>query len=132
MDILIDTHIALWSLYASDQLSEKAVSYLTDPSNKIFYSYVTMWEIQIKHSIGKLPMTAEIFMQDCNAAGFFSMPIRKEHIIGLDKISYSVEGHKDPFDRLLLAQALSEKIVFLTEDRKILRYPYNFILPVAE
>ena len=127
MHILIDTHIVLWSLYDSDRLSKNAVSYLQDPANRVYYSHVTVWETQIKFSIGKLPMSGEDLIRDCEEMGFFPIPIRKDHIIGLKNLPYLSNGHKDPFDRLLIAQALTENLFFLTADRKIMQYPFQFI-----
>ena len=127
MNILIDTHIALWSLYDSDRLSEKSISLLKDYTNTIYYSLASAWEIQIKNSIGKLPMSAEEFIRDCDDMGFMALPIRKEHVIELANIPYLDTNHKDPFDRMIISQAMTEKLMLLTEDRKILQYPYQFI-----
>ena len=130
MNILIDTHIALWSLYDSDRLSQKSISLLKNCTNTIYFSLVTAWEIQIKNSIGKLPMSAEEFIRDCENMGFLSLPVRKEHIIELQNIPYLDNNHKDPFDRMLISQAMFERMSFLTEDKKIHQYHYHFILPV--
>ena len=128
MNILIDTHIALWSLYDSDRLSEKSISLLKDYTNTIYYSLASAWEIQIKNSIGKLPMSAEEFIRDCDDMGFMALTIRKEHVIELANIPYLDTNHKNPFDRMIISQAMTDKLMLLTEDRKILQYSYQFIL----
>ena len=128
MNILIDTHIALWSLYDSDRLSEKSISLLKDYTNTIYYSLASAWEIQIKNSIGKLPLSAEEFIRDCDDMGFMALTIRKEHVIELANIPYLDTNHKDHFDRMIISQAITDKLMLLTEDRKILQYSYQFIL----
>ncbi len=128
MNILIDTHIALWSLYDDSRLSEKARDYLTDENNTIFLSMISAWEVEIKHSIGKLKVPADIFMEDCESLGFQMLNLKKEHLLGLKNLSFPENGHKDPFDRLLLSQAKTEKYGFLTEDENLLEYKEKCIL----
>ena len=122
MNILIDTHIALWSLYEDKKLSKKAKGLLLDSNNTIYYSLASAWEVEIKHSIGKLSVPADAFIEDCDSIGFLPLSIKKEHILGLKDLPLLPDGHKDPFDRLLLTQARSERMAFLTLDKKILAY----------
>ena len=122
MNILIDTHIALWSLYDEKKLSKKAKQLLLDSNNTIYYSLASAWEVEIKHSIGKLPVPADTFIEDCDSTGFLPLSIKKEHILSLKDLPLLPDNHKDPFDRLLLTQAKSEKMAFLTLDKKILAY----------
>lgn len=128
MNILIDTHIALWSMYDDQKLSEKAVQYLTDENNAIFVSLVSAWEIAIKSSLGKLSVPAKEFMRDCDAMGYRELTVSRQHIIRTQEMPQGPQGHKDPFDRLLLAQAEVEGYRFLTEDGKILQYQSPVIL----
>lgn len=128
MNILIDTHIALWSLYDDSRLSEKARDYLTDENNTIFLSMISAWEVEIKHNIGKLKVPADIFMEDCENLGFQMLNLKKEHLLGLKNLSFPENGHKDPFDRLLLSQAKTERYGFLTEDENLLEYMEKCIL----
>ena len=119
MKVLIDTHIALWGLYDSDRLSSSSSRILADPVNEVFVSIASAWEIEIKHSIGKLDVPSEDFISDCKAMGFNLLSISEKHISALCKLEIR---HKDPFDRMLLAQSISEGMSFLTEDSKLLEF----------
>lgn len=119
MKVLIDTHIALWSIYDSDMLSSLSSRILADPVNEVFVSVASAWEIEIKHSIGKLDVTSEDFISDCKAMGFNLLSISEKYISALSRLE---KGHRDPFDRMLLAQSVSEGMHFLTEDSKLLEY----------
>lgn len=125
MKVLIDTHIALWGLYDSDRLSSSSSRILADPVNEVFVSIASAWEIEIKHSIGKLDVPSEDFISDCKAMGFNLLSISDKHISALCKVE---KGHKDPFDRMLLAQSISEGMSFLTEDSKLLEYSLTNIM----
>ncbi len=126
MNILADTHILLWSLYDDSKLSSNARKYLSDGNNHIFYSLISVWEVEIKHSIGKMPVPSDEFIKDMDGMGYIPLNLKKEHIQHLQTLGdYS---HKDPFDRLLLAQALSEHYHFLTQDEKILAFPSELLL----
>ena len=122
MNILIDTHIALWSMYNDKRLSERSREYLIDENNNIFVSLVSAWEIAIKYSIGKLKIPADEFLRDCEAMGFRELTLTRDHIKCVQNLPFGPDGHKDPFDRMLLSQADSEGMRFLTEDSKILRH----------
>lgn len=119
MNVLLDTHIALWSLYDAKKLNDAEKELLSDNDNTVYYSIASAWEIEIKHSAGKIGLTSEDFIKDCESIGYICINIARDHIFGLRKISTS-PYHKDPFDRLLLAQAETENISFLTRDDKIL------------
>ena len=125
MKVLIDTHIALWSLYESDLLNSSYSKILADPVNEVFVSLASAWEIEIKHSIGKLDVPSEDFISDCKAMGFNILSISEKHISALCRLE---KRHKDPFDRMLLAQSVSEGMSFLTEDSKLLEYSLTNIL----
>ena len=122
MKVLIDTHIALWSLYDYAMLKPPSVAILSDPINEVFISLASAWEVEIKHSIGKLDVPSDVFVSDCKSMGFVILPINENHIQELSRLEKSVTGHIDPFDRMLLAQSVSEKMIFLTEDSKLLEY----------
>lgn len=128
MNILIDTHIALWSLYDDSKLSSFARNFLLDINNNIWYSLASAWEIEIKNSLGKINVDSGSFIRDCDSIGFCLLPIRKEHIIALKDLPYPESGHKDPFDRLLITQANIESMHFLTQDSRILDYQQLCIL----
>lgn len=131
MKVLIDTHIALWSIYDSEMLSSVSAKILSDPFNEIFVSLASAWEIEIKHSIGKLEVPSEGFISDCREMGFNLLPINEKHITALSRLEKSGNGHKDPFDRMLLAQSVSEGMCFLTEDSKLLEYSSENIIKTS-
>ena len=129
MKVLIDTHIALWGLYDLDMLNPPASRILADPVNEVYVSLASAWEIEIKHSIGKLEVASEVFISDCKAMGFNLLSITEKHISALCRLE---KKHKDPFDRMLLAQSVSEGMEFLTEDSKILEYSLPNIIRPAQ
>ena len=122
MRILIDTHIALWCMYEPMMLSDSSVRILSDSRNEFYVSLASVWEVEIKHGIGKLAVPSESFLSDCKDMGFSVLPINEKHIMVLGGLEKPDSGHKDPFDRMLLAQSVSEGMQFLTEDAKILDY----------
>ncbi len=122
MRVLLDTHIALWCMYRQKKLSYSSVGIMTDSKNEFYVSLASAWEIEIKHSMGKMEESSEVFISDCKEMGFRFLPISEKHIIALGILEKPENGHKDPFDRMLLAQSVSEGLFFLTEDSKLLEY----------
>ena len=134
MKILLDTHIALWAVMKTDALTNEMKSILLSPNNEIFYSVISIWEVSLKHSINpyNMEVTASEFRRLCQESGFIEMPIEYHHVLGLDNLSQK-EGypaHKDPFDRLLLAQSMTEKMNFLTHDSKIASFDTDTVILV--
>lgn len=126
MKILLDTHIALWALYDVKQLSEKAKQIISNPNNTIYYSSVSSWEVLLKHerkSKGNLPDVVT-FLKDCKRAGYESLGLNDHHVAAVNSLMLQRESpeHKDPFDKLLLAQAKSDNFYFLTHDSKMVYY----------
>ena len=132
MRVLLDTHIALWSMYEPRRLSPLSVEILSDQKNELFVSLASAWEVEIKHGIGKLDVPSEAFVDDCKAMGFNLLPISEKHVTTLSLLEKADNGHKDPFDRMLLAQSVSEGMKFLTEDSKILEYSLPNIIRPAQ
>lgn len=124
MNILLDTYVAIWSLLDSPKLTEKAKALILDPDNTIYYSSVSVWEVLLKRSAhpDNMALTPELFAECCRDAGFVPLEIIEKHILTVGTFPDEVAGHKDPFDRLLLAQAKSENMSFLTNDSKIPLY----------
>lgn len=134
MKILLDTHIALWATLKTDALSAKAKEILLSSDNEIFYSVISIWEVSLKHSINpeNMEVTASEFRQLCQDSGFIEIPLEYHHILGLDRLSQK-KGcpiHKDPFDRLLLAQSITERMDFITHDAKISTFDSGNIIAV--
>lgn len=124
MRYLLDTNIFLWSLNDDKRLKKQIRKILEDPLNEIFASVVNGWEISIKHKIGKLPLKTTLF-KCFEKSSFKVLNINLEHILQLDKLPFH---HKDPFDRILIAQAKVESLTLLTSDQKFKKYDLRLIL----
>jgi PIN domain nuclease of toxin-antitoxin system len=123
MDILLDTHMLLWWLVDDPRLSKKARALMADPANMPTVSAATAWEIAIKQALGKMTMDGNL-EQEAREQGFAMLPITFPHAaetLTLPTI------HRDPFDRMLVAQARVESLPLLTVDPYILQYPANVI-----
>jgi len=116
--ILIDTHIMLWWLEASPLLSQQAKQMISDPQNTVFVSAVSLWEIWLKQSLGKLRLPAD-FTDRLAAESFENLPLTASQT---REVSLLPWFHRDPFDRMLVAQALVEKLVLLTADEALALY----------
>ena len=117
-DILLDTHVILWAILSDSRLNDKMLKIILDPANSIYYSVASMWEVQIKYALKKLPVSGVDFMHYCEQAGYHKIPVDDLHIIELGNLvrDESAPPHNDPFDRILLSQAKAEGFTFLTHD----------------
>ena len=118
MRILLDTHLLLWWLEASPPLSAQAREMIRDPENTVFVSVVSLWEIWLKQSLGKLRLPAD-FTEKLAAESFESLPLLASHPRQVSQLAWR---HRDPFDRMLVAQAQVEKLVLLTVDEALTAY----------
>ena len=127
MNLLLDTHIFLWLNEQPEKLSANILSHCEDGNNYLFLSHVSPWEIQIKHQLGKLelnePLQAMIETQQ-KENGLQLLPIKLAHIYTLAHLPHH---HRDPFDRLLIAQATVEDMSFVTVDGHIADYPIKLV-----
>ncbi len=124
---LLDTHVFLWALGEADRLSEAARDAIEDPANEIYVSAAVVWEIAIKHALGKLQLPSEpaIYVPArVGALGFRELPVRFEHALLAASLP---RHHRDPFDRMLIAQARIEGMTFITNDQLAARYFVNFL-----
>ncbi len=123
MAYLLDTHSLLWALGKPDALSDSARTAIGDANNVIHVSTASLWECAIKASIGKLELP-EDFFDAVTAAGFEELQIRISHL----KV-YGVlpMHHRDPFDRMLVAQATAESLTLISRDPKIAEYGVNIL-----
>ena len=122
---LLDTHVMIWYALGDDQLSKTAESLLVDADNVVLISPASYWEIAIKVSIGKLKLHAryEDFIDLClNQYGFQILPIEPAHTARLVALPFR-SNHKDPFDRLLVAQSILEGIPIVSSDLVLDAYP---------
>jgi PIN domain nuclease of toxin-antitoxin system len=118
MELLLDTCALIWSLGDNPCLSPEAREQISDSSNKVFVSAVSVWEIEIKRKKGQLK-TPENLLQAIIDTGFIFLSITEHHAM---KAASLPEHHKDPFDRLLISQALLEKMVIITSDAQFIKY----------
>lgn len=118
MQFLLDTHIYLWWVKNDTQLSKEARSIISS-ADEIYISSASIWEICIKVKIGKLEIDTENLVNGIYEDGFLELPITAQHAL---TISTLPNLHRDPFDRILIAQALSEPLRFLTADRFLRNY----------
>ncbi|MGH8676940.1 MAG: type II toxin-antitoxin system VapC family toxin [Burkholderiales bacterium] len=124
MRLLLDTHVLLWALTRSDRLSAKGWNLLEDVRNPLTVSAVSIWDIAIKHARprgtpGDMPISAQKALAEVRAANFDLLDISLDHAAALDSLPLH---HRDPFDRLLVAQAMAEPMFLLTHDAKLDRY----------
>lgn len=126
MKILLDTHIALWAIVDDARLPKPARELLEDPRNIISVSAVSIWEIAIKFSLGRgdMPVSSHDALKYFRQAGYDFVSVEPQHAV-------AVEGlppiHADPFDRLLIAQALTEPLRLMTHDLLIAQYDQSII-----
>src|SRR5712691_1733773 len=122
MRVLLDTRVLLWWHDQPARLTEAAYGALSDPGNDVFLSVVNSWEIQIKAQLGKLTLSKPLrilFQEEQATNGFRLLPVTIEHIYTLDSFPLH---HRDPFDRLLIAQAHQEALTLVTHDPKFSAY----------
>jgi len=125
MKLLLDTHILLWWLNDDEKLPEKAHQMISHGDNAIYVSHISLWEIQIKVMAGKLHADLKAIIEQLPVNNFQELPSGVDHIIALSQLpSY----HQDPFDRMLIAQAISEPLHLLTHDKNVSLYSESIIL----
>lgn len=134
MKLLLDTHVLLWALTDSARLPSQARTLIESPDNEIYYSVVSPWEVDIKHTLHptQLAINAKQLAAFCEQSGFLQLPIKKEHVFHLSQLKRrkGAEPHKDPFDRIMLCQAAVEDMLFLTHDARISEYTEPCIFAV--
>ena len=115
MRLLVDTHLLLWAAASSRRLPRDARRMMEDPANELLYSAVSLWEIAIKAALRKADFKADVALLRPALArmGFVELPISGAHA---ERLASLPPLHKDPFDRMLVAQCLSEPLVLLTND----------------
>jgi PIN domain nuclease of toxin-antitoxin system len=121
MKLLLDTHLLLWAAHKPERLSKTARALIASPENELLFSAASFWEIAIKQGL-RCPdfrVDTRLLFRGLLDNGYTELPITSEHAMRLDLLP---PEHKDPFDRLLVAQALAEGITLLTSDRKLAAY----------
>ena len=124
MNLLLDTHVFLWAVDNNPNLSPVAREAIVDGHNIVFVSAATAWEISIKRAIGKLKIPESDYLEELRLHRFMPLSITTEHALAVETLpSY----HKDPFDRMLIAQAQEENLAVVTRDPRIKAYDVRII-----
>lgn len=118
MRYLIDTHIYLWWLKNSPDLSKEARTIITN-AEEVYVSSASIWEIGIKVNLKKIKVDVFNMVEEIEANGFIELPITSKHAAAVSKLE---SLHRDPFDRMLIAQAITEPLRFLTADKFLKKY----------
>lgn len=122
MNVLLDTHLLLWAAGEPEKLSVEARRIIEDPLSTLWFSAASFWEIAIKLGLGRADFRVDprLLRRGLIENGFVELPISSAHAVGVDLLP---PLHKDPFDRLLVAQAIHEAVTLLTADRQVALYP---------
>lgn len=118
MKLLLDTHAALWWLSGDQRFGEMAERHLTDDANRVFLSAAVVWEVAIKRALGKLDVPGDLVPPFLDA-GVLALPISVEHAAAAGELPWH---HRDPFDRMLVAQAAREAAVIVSRDDALRPY----------
>jgi len=124
LKVLLDTHVLLWWLADDKQLGTQGRELIADPGNDILVSVVSLWEIVVKVRVGKLQGEVAEISDAIERYGFMLLPIS---LANLRELMGLPMHHRDPFDHLLIAQAISEQATFLSEDQNISKYPVQVV-----
>jgi PIN domain nuclease of toxin-antitoxin system len=122
MKLLLDTHLLLWAAGSPSQLSAIARKLIADPGNELVFSAASVWEVAIKRGLGRedFQVDTRLLRRGLLDNGYGELPIGSEHAVAIEGLP---SIHKDPFDRILVAQATIEGITLLTTDPTVARYP---------
>jgi len=121
MDLLIDTHAAIWFVTENEKLPLKTKKIIESVENTCYVSLATFWEIAIKHSLGRLDLHSDLkrVFDIIEQTGFELLPITTGHILVNASLSHH---HHDPFDRIIIAQAIHEGLQIVTKDEQFVQY----------
>jgi len=126
LNLLLDTHVALWAITDNPKLSQTARDLIVAPKTNVFVSAATIWEIAIKSSLGRgdMPVSARNAMRYFQESGYRFLPIEAEHTLAVEELP---PHHQDPFDRILVAQAMVEPMRLMTHDSQVALYSDTII-----
>lgn len=121
MDFLVDTHAIIWFITDDEKLPQNVKETIQRKENNCYASIVSFWEIGIKYSLGRLILNSDIdaIFQIIEDSGFEILPVSPKHIVTNTNLPFH---HQDPFDRLLIAQALTENLILLSKDHQFSNY----------
>ena len=123
MKILLDTHVLVWALSSPERIKPKVQDLLVYTDNIVFVSIASLWELQIKKSLNKISLPDD-FISQLQENGFELLDINYKHIAKLDELPLI---HRDPFDRMLVAQTIYENLSLVTNDLEIMKYNIKII-----
>lgn len=126
MNLLLDTHVALWAITDSPKLSQTARELIQSPKTTVWVSVASVWEIAIKHALGRgdMSVSSEDAVRYFRESGYRFLAVEAEHAIAVEKLA---QHHQDPFDRILVAQALVEPMRLMTHDALLPLYSDTII-----
>lgn len=121
MNLLLDTHVALWAIVDSPKLTKAAREMIESPKSSVWISTATVWEIAIKYALGRgdMPVSGKAALRYFREAGYYFLHVEPEHAVAVEDLP---AHHADPFDRILVAQALVEPMRLVTHDPMVARY----------
>ncbi len=125
MTLLVDSHVLLWAAIDDPRLKGVVRAAFVDPENLLLVSAATLWEIGIKHALGKLPLPVsarDFFAREIATRGYVVLDVKRAHAERAAELPYVDRDHRDPFDRMLVAQALVEGVSMLTGDGRLGAY----------
>ena len=119
MRLLVDTHLLLWA--AMDVLPQKAVPYFTDENNELVFSSASIWEVVIKNGLKRRDFRVDpiVLYRGLLDNGYLELPVTSQHVLFVTDLPLI---HRDPFDRILIAQAKAENLTLLSSDKNLSRY----------
>jgi PIN domain nuclease of toxin-antitoxin system len=122
MKLLLDTHLILWAAGDPDRLSAEARGLVDNPDNEPLFSAASLWEVAIKRGLGRddFKVDARVLRRSLLDNGYGELPIVSDHVVAIESLPTI---HKDPFDRILVAQATVEGVTLLTSDSLVAQYP---------
>jgi PIN domain nuclease of toxin-antitoxin system len=123
-NLLLDTHVFLWAVEDNPNLSPVAKAAILDGRNVVYVSTATAWEIAIKRAIGKLKTPKGNYLEELRLHRFTPLNITTEHALAVEELPHH---HKDPFDRMLIAQAQAENLTLITRDPRLSLYDVRLI-----
>lgn len=122
MKLLLDTHLLLWAAAEPDRISLRARKLIDDPRNELLFSAANLWEVAIKRGLGRsdFQVDTRLLRRGLLDNGYNELPITSQHVVAIESLP---KLHKDPFDRILVAQVTVEGITLLTTDTTVAKYP---------
>jgi PIN domain nuclease of toxin-antitoxin system len=122
MKLLLDTHLLLWAAGEPQRLSKQARRLIDNPENELLFSAASLWEVAIKRGLGRedFKVDARLLRRGLLDNGYSELPIISDHVVATESLP---RIHKDPFDRVLVAQATVEGVTLLTNDSLVSQYP---------